>query len=106
MTSDIEMRLASSLGRRDEELNMALAENLCIQADARDRSLLAPHTKLFTRTIRSRDNRVVWGSLTALAAIATLEPEAVFAALDEMLAPAQAGSVIAWDRALDIRAAL
>src|SRR6185436_3654934 len=52
--------------------------------------------------LESRNNRMVWGALSALAAIAKTESKAVAAGLDDILAAADKGSVIAKDMAIKI----
>jgi hypothetical protein len=129
---DIERRLASASGRRDEAPNIALAEELyrdhspagiAFVADiletgnrekqsdaikvlydigARDPHLIVPHTQCFLKHIRSRNNRLVWGALTALAEICEIEPGSIGANLDAILAAADSGSVIAKDQAIQI----
>src|ERR687888_2794867 len=93
-------QLASSLGRRDEVPNQELArhlveqrdktaiqeivENLCskdknIQADcikvlyeigSVEPNLIADYAEDFVKLLRSKNNRLVWGGMTALAAVA------------------------------------
>jgi hypothetical protein len=128
----IRERLASSLERRDETPNVELAVEIsdsessdavavlagildsgsaAARNDAvkvlyeigeRKPHLLVPHAPLFLEQMNSRSNRIVWGSLTALACIADAAPGIVFDNLDAVLAAADRGSVIAKDQAMKI----
>src|SRR6185503_182276 len=123
-------RLASSVGRRDEipnqELARALAdkkdkkgiqeiaENLWskdknIQADcikvlyeigSIEPKLIADYAEDFVKLLRSKNNRLVWGGMTALAEVAKANPDAVFKHLDEIKKAKEAGSVITVDNAI------
>lgn len=123
-------RLASSLGRRDEIPNQALARDLVarndqagireavenlwnkdksIQADcikvlyevgALEPGLIAGYADDFVELLRSRNNRLIWGGMTALAEVAKANPQAVFKHLDEIKKAKEAGSVITVDNAI------
>jgi len=129
-------RLANSLGRNDEQPNIALAEALAASGDTaavaelvlalagRDRAaannavkvlyeigerrpeLIAPHAGAFFDALNSGNNRLVWGGLSALAAITASRPEAVAVRLPEILVAAGRSSVIAKDRTVAILATL
>ena len=133
---DIKSLLASALGRRDEVPNIELAERIAhsndqaavdavaailetgaraVRHDAikvlyevgeRNPRLILSQFSVFLSTISDKDNRMVWGGLTALAKLSDLAPEKVFPHLDEILRAADAGSVIAKDRAIDILVSL
>ena len=122
--------LASSLGRRDEVPNQELAralaarkdkagireiaENLWnkdknIQADCikvlyeigyLEPKLVADYAGDFVRLLKSRNNRLVWGGMTALAVVAKANPDAVFKHLDEIKKAKETGSVITVDNAI------
>jgi len=129
-------RLAHALGRSDERPNVELAEALvarpdraaigelvdalstaplAVRSDAiktlyeigeRKPELLDGHAGAFFETLTSRNNRMVWGGLSALAAIASTQASALAPRLDEILAAADEGSVIAKDKAMSILAQL
>lgn len=121
-------RLASALGRNDERPNIELAEALAASADAaaaaelvaalagpiavasdaikvlyelgeRRPELVAPYAEEFIAPLASKNNRMVWGALAAIATVAALRADAVLAALDAILAAADASTVIAKDKA-------
>ncbi|MEP7358130.1 MAG: hypothetical protein ABI847_12875 [Anaerolineales bacterium] len=121
-------RLASALNRRDEVPNQELARDLAqrkdkagikevaaglrhsdpaIQADcikvlyeigAIEPKLIGPYAAEFVRLLTSKNNRLVWGGMTALAAIAETQAAALFQHLDAIKAATDAGSVITSDQ--------
>lgn len=123
-------QLASSLGRRDEVPNQELARELAarkdkkgireiaenlwnkdksIQADcikvlyeigAIEPKLIAEYADDFVKCIRSKNNRLVWGGMTALAEVAKADPDSVFKHLNEIKRAKEAGSVITVDNAI------
>ena len=125
-------RLASALGRNDERPNVELAEALAAKPDKaaiselagllstgttaqqndaikvlyelgeRKPELVGPHAAAFLALLKSRNNRNVWGAMSALDTVASAQPKAVLAALPEILAAADKGSVIAKDKAMSI----
>src|SRR5882724_88044 len=129
-------KLATALNRRDEVPNQELAheivrkgdktavkelvENLsnkgtniqndCIKVlyeiGAAKPELIATYYKEFAKLLDSKNNRMVWGAMTALDAMALNEPKAVFGMLSKILATADAGSVITRDHAFGILAKL
>lgn len=125
-------KLATSLGRRDEVPNEDLAqeiagsknagavkeliENLtstdnniandCIkvlyEVGERNPKLIMGYTKEFGALLGSNNNRLVWGSMTALDAVARFNPNGVHDLMREILTAAEGESVIARDHAVGI----
>jgi hypothetical protein len=123
-------RLASSLGRRDEIPNQELARDLAARKDRKaiqeiaenlwnkdknvqadcikvlyeigsiEPNLIADYTPDFVKLLRSKNNRLVWGGMTALAEVAKVNPEGVFNYLDEIKKAKETGSVITVDNAV------
>ena len=123
-------RLAHSQGRRDEVPNQELARDLAARKDKAgireiagnlsnkdrniqtdcikvlyeigviDPSLIAPYTDDFARLLTSRNNRLAWGGMTALAESARADPAAVFKHLDAIKKAKETGSVITVDNAI------
>ena len=132
MAEDIINRLASSLGRRDEEPNIALAETIAAASDAaavqllvdqlggkqkdiagdcikvlyeigeRRPELIAAHLDVFVQLLTHRNNRLQWGAMTAIHCISKVHPAKVYAQLDPILSSAEKGSVITRDQAVNI----
>lgn len=123
-------KLAHSLGRRDEVPNQELArkfaekkdkkgirevaENLWnkdknIQADCIkvlyevgyiEPKLIADYAEDFVKLLKSRNNRLAWGGMTALAEVAKANPDIVFKNLNAIKKAKETGSVITVDNAI------
>jgi hypothetical protein len=123
-------RLASSLGRRDEIPNRELARDLAARMDTKaiqeiaenlwnkdknvqadcikvlyeigsiEPKLIADHAQDFVKLLRSKNNRLVWGGMTALAEVAKANSDEVFKYLDEIKKAKETGSVITVDNAI------
>ncbi len=128
--------LACNLGRNDEAPNMELAKKLCDDMDKngvseimeglksakppvandcikvlyevgkRRPELIADFTDDFITALSKKNNRIVWGSMMALAHVAPIMPDAVFRRLSEVTAAYQKGSVITIDNAISVFAHL
>jgi hypothetical protein len=129
-------RIAAAQGRRDEAPNQELARELAEQedrasihelaanlhhADQNVRSdclktlyevgylkpeLVADYTGEFVRLLRDRNNRMVWGSMIALATIAPLRPDELFQQRQRILDALAEGSVITVDNGVKTLAAV
>ena len=125
-------KLASTLHRRDEVPNQLLAREIArskdkravkelinnlshkdkrVQSDCikvlyeigeREPNLIANYYQEFGKLLGNNNNRLVWGAMTALDAIALHEPKGVYGLLGTILAAADAGSVITRDHAVGI----
>jgi hypothetical protein len=123
-------RLASSLGRRDEVPNQELARDLAsnkdkagireiaenlwnkdkkIQADCikvlyeighLEPELIEDYTEDFAKCLKSKNNRLVWGGMTALVEVAKVLPAAVFKYVALIKKAKETGSVITVDNAI------
>jgi hypothetical protein len=120
-------RIAHFQNRRDEVPNQelardlaaqkntagirAIAENLWnknkgIQADcikvlyevgSIEPSLIAGHAEDFIKLLRSKNNRLVWGAMTALGAVAEIKADVILTHLAEIQRAMDSGSVITMD---------
>jgi len=129
-------RLACKQGRNDETPNIDLAEELCRNNDTagikkivegfidsdkavandcikvlyeigeRKPELIADYADEFISHLRSKNNRLAWGSMTALAKIAGLAPEPIFSRLSLIVATYEDGSVITVDNSISVFAGL
>jgi hypothetical protein len=125
-------RLATSLGRRDEQPNQELASEIVISRNAkavkelvenlsnkdqniasdcikvlyeigeRDPTLIKGYAEEFGMVLGSKNNRLVWGGMTALDAVANVNPRGVHDLMGEILAAAEGNLVIARDHAVGI----
>ncbi len=123
-------RIAHFQNRRDEAPNQELARDLAakrdragireiaenlwnndkgIQADCikvlyeigyLEPSLIAGYTDRFLKLIKDKNNRLVWGGMTALATVAELKADVILAHRDEIKRVMREGSVIAVDNAV------
>jgi hypothetical protein len=123
-------RLASSQNRRDEFPNQELARDLAakkdkagirevaenlwnknkgIQADCIkvlyeigtiEPKLIANYADDFVKLLKSKNNRMAWGAMTALAEVAKADAEVVFKNLDAIKKAKETGSVITIDNAI------
>jgi hypothetical protein len=123
-------RLAHFQNRRDEVPNQELARDLAakkdkagireiaenlwnkdknIQADCIkvlyevgyiEPKLIADYAEDFVKLLRSKNNRLVWGGMTALADVAKVSPDFVFKYLDQIKKAKETGSVITVDNAI------
>ncbi|MCD6553191.1 MAG: hypothetical protein J7M16_04180, partial [Anaerolineae bacterium] len=123
-------RLATTLGRRDDvpnrELARELAETKAVEdirelvanLQNRDRKiqsdcikvlyevgyiapeLIAEYAEDFLALLRSRNNRLVWGGMSALATIAKLSASTLFEHWEETREAIEKGSVITVDRGI------
>ncbi len=129
-------KLACASGRNDEVPNIELAIWLCENEDkegiseivsglkskdtkiandaikvlyeigARKPVLIADHADQFISLLSGKNNRLIWGGMTALAAIADLAPEKLYAQADKILAAFYQGSVITVDNGVTVLAKL
>ena len=125
-------KLATALNRRDEVPNQELAKEIVrtnngravkelvehladknknIQSDCikvlyeigeRQPALISSYYREFGKLLDSKNNRLVWGAMTALDSIASHEPKGVRGLLGKILAVADSGSVITRDHAVGI----
>lgn len=124
--------LACSLGRRDEEPNIELANKIVTAKDkdavkrlvellankkkdiqnnsikviyeigALQPDLIKDYLSDFLQILKSKNNRLVWGAMTAIDSIASAVPEKIYAALPEIIDAGEKGSVIAKDHVVGI----
>jgi len=127
---------ACKLGRNDEIPNIELAEKLCKSMDKKGISeivdglkskeqavandcikvlyeigerkpeLIADYASVFITALSDKNNRIVWGSMTALSCIAPVKPDEIFDRLPEILSAYKKGSVITVDNSISVFASL
>lgn len=132
MMSNIIEQLASASGRKDELLNQELAASVVIKEDTaavrelvdllqhknkeiqsdcikvlyeigeRKPGMIAPYCDAFLNLLHSKNNRLVWGAMTALDCITALKPEPVYQQLPAIIDAANKGSVIVKDHFIGI----
>jgi len=125
-------KLSSSLGHKDEVPNQKLAEQIAqdndkdavhelidnlsnknkdIQNDCikvlyeigeRKPLLITPYIKNFVELLNSRNNRLQWGAMTAVASVTRENPRLVYSHLARIIEAADSGSVITRDQAVNV----
>ena len=123
-------RIAHFQNRRDEVPNQELARDLAAKKDKagireiaenlwnKDKNiqancikvlyevgtiepkLIASYADDFVKLLKSKNNRLVWGGMTALGEVAKANPDGVFKHLDEIKKAKETGSVITVDNAI------
>lgn len=129
-------KIAYYIGRNDEEPNIDLAILLCSTKDTqgikeiveglkcekqqvasdcikvlyeigeREPGLIAEYVLDFIQLLKSKNNRLVWGSMIALSKITFLKPEEVFENIHIIINAYEKGSVITVDNAISVFAEL
>jgi len=129
-------KVAYNLGRNDEEPNIELAVWLCNTKDTdgikeivqglkdkkmqvandcikvlyeigeRNPELIAEYAFDFIQLLKSKNNRLVWGGMTALSKIAYMKPEEIYNNLDSVIKAYENGSVITVDNAISVFAGI
>ena len=128
--------IAYALGRNDEVPNIDLAIKICntnntlgiaeivqglknkdkriandcikvlYEVGARKPDLISPYVTDFLNLLHSKNNRLVWGGMTALASIADLVPDILYENLGVILSAINNGSVITVDTSMTVLAKL
>lgn len=129
-------KIAYNLQRNDEEPNIELAIELCNTKDLegikeivyglkntkeqiandcikvlyeiaeRKPELVADYCLDFIQLLKSRNNRLVWGGMTAISRITFLKPKDVFENIDTVIKAYENGSVITRDNSISVFAEL
>ena len=129
-------KIASNLGRNDEEPNINLAIELCNTKDLegiieivnglknnkekiandcikvlyeiaeRNPELVADYVLDFIQLLKSRNNRLVWGGMTAISRITFFKHKEVFENIDTVIKAYENGSVITRDNSISVFAEL
>lgn len=64
--------------------------------------LIAPHVKAFGAVLKHKNNRLVWGAMTALDAITAEQRPVIYSMLPDIMDVAEKGTVITKDHAVGI----
>lgn len=104
------------VAKKDRTAIKELAENLthndkriqsnCIkvlyEVGEQQRALIADYDKEFLALLDSKNNRLVWGAMTALDCITAINPKSIYKHLAKILDVAEKGSVITKDHGMGI----
>ncbi len=132
MSIEVEKLIKQSIKRRDEKANIELAILIsdkndieavnklfellgtskkeiqydCIKAiyeiGVRSPHLISPHLNELLPILKNKNNRLVWGSMTAISSISASIPDKIYKVLPEIIDGSERGSVIAKDHAMKI----
>ncbi len=129
--SKLYKQLASSQNRRDEALNLALADEIVksgnkahvnqlvtyltdkkpLQNDSikvlyeignQQPLLIAEHLNTFIRLLPTKNNRLQWGLMTTISCLVETNPDVVYNALPEIIDTSDKGSVITKDQVIKV----
>ncbi len=125
-------KLASAIGRRDEKPNQELAKQLVKSGDKKavkelvenlfskdkniqsdcikvlyeigelDAELIADYDREFLLLLEQKNNRLIWGAMTALDCIAGINPKGIYKNLNKIMDASDKGSVITKDHGINI----
>lgn len=134
MTNSVRSLLASSMGRRDEHPNIALAEKIVASGDTkkveeliallqdakqdvrsdcikalyeigdRNPAMIVSYADVFVQLLTDKQNRMQWGAMHALSSMASLVRSRLYKIVPKLLAVAAKGSVITRDHMIKILA--
>jgi hypothetical protein len=91
--------LVDHLNGKDKALKSDALKTL-YEVGARAPQLIAPYIAQFKNLLTNPDNRLVWGAMCAIDAIADAKPDAVYMLLPQIMAAVDKGSVITRDHAV------
>jgi len=98
--------LVNNLNHKDKNIQSDSIKVLYEIGERGAADMISPYCSEFAKTLTSKNNRLVWGAMTALDTIATVYPKGVFEFI-EIIAPAiDKGSVITVDHGVGILAKL
>ncbi len=104
--SDWVKELAENLNSRDKNIQSDCIKVLYEIGERGAAELIAPYYKEFGKLLASKNNRLVWGAMTALDTIASVDPKGVYELLSLVVKAIEKGSVITVDHGVGILAKL
>ncbi|HPR32185.1 MAG TPA: hypothetical protein PLK12_08815, partial [Prolixibacteraceae bacterium] len=93
--------LVENLSNKDRNIQSDCIKTL-YETAYRKPELLAEHVAVFLDLLKSKNNRMVWGTMIALSTLADLKHKELFDALDLISETMQNGSVITIDAGVEI----
>jgi hypothetical protein len=91
--------IAENLWNKDKNIQNDCIKVLYEIGESRP-ELITPYIDDFFRLLKSKNNRMVWGAMTALAAIAAVKPEKIYENIDQIYVAMENGSVITIDNGI------
>ena len=97
--------LVDNLGNKDKNLQSDCIKTLCEIGELNPK-LIAKYAPEFVQLLDSKNNRMVWGAMTALSSIGAENATVLYDSLARIVATADKGTVITKDHAVKILVAL
>jgi hypothetical protein len=98
--------LVDNLNNSDKNIQSDCIKVLYEIGERETAELIAPYYKEFGKLLKSRNNRLVWGAMTALDTITVINPQNISQLLPEIIEALDEGSVITIDHGISILARL
>ena len=98
--------LIENLDNSDKKVQSDCVKVLYEVGERGSAELIAPYYNKFGKLLISRNNRLVWGAMTALDTITGISPEGIFGLLPQIIEAIDEGSVITVDHGVSILARL
>lgn len=96
---DAVKELIENLGNPDKNIQSDCIKVL-YEIGMQKPELIQAYEEVFVSLLQSKNNRLVWGAMTALDGISNLYPDKIYQSLPEILDAAHHGSVITKDHAV------
>ena len=93
--------LVENLNNKDKNIQSDCIKVL-YEIGEQNPTLIAEYDKTFLELLSNKNNRLVWGAMTALDCIASINPKDIYKQLSTILAIADKGSVITKDHGVGI----
>lgn len=97
--------LVDNLNNKNKRIQSDCIKTL-YEAGEQDPKLIAPHADAFIQLLDNKNNRMVWGAMTALSACAPLVTEKLYNVITRIVDIADKGTVITRDHAVNILVSL
>ena len=98
--------LVENLTNKDKAIQSDCIKVLYELGERGKPELIVPYANTFVELLSSKNNRLVWGAMTALGTIAPLTPNEIWKRIDEVIKANDAGSVITQDWGVRVIAAV
>ena len=95
------LELVENLDNKDKRIQSNCIKVL-YEIGYRKPELISDHVETFLKLIKSKNNRLVWGSMIALSGIATVSIDSIWKNIDEVISIIEKGSVITQDAGIRV----
>lgn len=98
--------LVDNLASKDKNMQSDCIKVLYEIGERGSAELIAPYASTFCELLKSKNNRLVWGAMTAIDTFTLLAPKEIYDSLSDVMAATDKGSTITIDHAVNILAKL